>query len=244
MSEITEKPNIKQIQERLIEMLQPSGWANLLKGYLRSSDFENLLNFLVDENLEGKRFTPSLKQLFRAFLECPVDQVKVVMIGQDPYYQPLVADGIAFSCGNTQKPEASLRYILGAIERTVPFEDRAPVDDTTKFDLVRYSKQGILLINTALTTEVGKSGKHVEQWKPFIEYLFDMLNFQKAGLIWGFMGKHAQAYQPLIGDHHYHFTSTHPAYAAYMKQSLWDCNDIFNKINNKLTDLKKEKIMW
>jgi uracil-DNA glycosylase len=244
MNEIKEKPDAKQIRDKLIGKLVDSGWASFLRVHLRSDDFQSIIDFLVNENQEGRRFTPPLKQLFRAFEECPVDKVKVVMIGQDPYPQPLVADGVAFSCGNTNKPEASLRYILNAVEDTVPFEDRDVIDETTKCNLDRLSKQGILMLNSALTTEVGKVGKHVEVWKPFMEYLIDMLNFQQSGLVWALMGKQAQQYEALIGDHHYVLKSTHPAYAAYMKQPRWDCNNIFNKINQQLVDTKREKIRW
>lgn len=244
MSEIKEKLSVGQIQQKLIDKLQDSGWSHFLRGHLFSSEFTKILEFLVNENAEGKRFTPALKQLFRAFEECPLNKLKVVIIGQDPYPQPLVADGIAFSCSNTNKPEASLRYIRGAIESTVPFEDKDVIDETTENDLVRWSHQGILMLNSALTTEVSKVGKHVEIWKPFMEYLIDMLNFQQSGLIFVLMGKQAQQYEALIGDHHTVLKSTHPAYAAYMKTLLWDCNDIFNKVNHQLLEYKKEKIKW
>jgi len=244
MNEIKEKPDAKQIRDKLIAKLVDSGWASFLRAHLRSSDFESILEFLINENQEGRRFTPALKQVFRAFEECPLDKVRVVMIGQDPYPQPLVADGIAFSCSNTNKPEASLRYILDAVEDTVPFEDRAPLDDAIKFNLDRWSKQGILMLNSALTTEVGKVGKHVDAWKPFMEYLIDMLNFQQSGLIFALMGKQAQQYEALIGEHHTVLKSTHPAYAAYLKQSKWDCNNLFNNINKQLADNKSEKIKW
>lgn len=244
MNEIKEKLSVEQIQQKLIDKLQDSGWSHFLRGHLFSTEFTKIVEFLVNENAESRRFTPSLKQVFRAFIECPVDKAKVVIIGQDPYPQPLVADGVAFSCGNTNKPEASLRYILNAVEDTVPFEDRDAVDETTKFNLDRLSKQGILMLNSALTTEVGKVGKHVEVWKPFMEYLIDMLNFQQSGLVWALMGKQAQQYEALIGDHHYIVKSTHPAYAAYMKQPRWDCNNLFNNINKQLVDTKREKIRW
>lgn len=244
MYESKEKISTEQIRDKLIGKLVSSGWASLLRVHLRSSEFMDIIEFLVKENQEGRRFTPALKQLFRAFEECPVEKTKVIMIGQDPYPQPLVADGVAFSCSNTKKAEASLRYLLRAVDTTVPIEDKAVIEDEEKIDLVRYSHQGILMLNSALTTEVGKVGKHVEVWKPFMEFLVDALNFQQSGLIWVLMGKQAQQYEALIGDHHTVIKSTHPAYAAYMKQFNWDCNDIFNKVNLQLVEYKKEKILW
>ena len=126
---------------------------------------------------DGKRFTPPLKQVFRAFEECPYDDLKVIFIGQDPYPQLGVADGISFSCGNTNKVQPSLRYIFEEIERTV-YQEFPSYQDP---DLTRWSKQGILMLNTALTVEVGKIGSHYDIWKPFTAYLLDWLNNYNTG---------------------------------------------------------------
>jgi len=72
----------------------------------------------------------------------------------------------------------------------------------------------------------------------------DMLNFKQAGLIWMLMGKQAQSFESIIGEHHKVLTCTHPAYASYMKMAQWDCNDIFNKVNQQLTEYKKQIILW
>lgn len=244
MSEVKQILSVSEIQQRLIEKLKPSGWAEFLRAHLQSDDFTRVIQFLLAEHADGRRFTPALKQLFTAFERCPLDKVKVVLIGQDPYPQPLVADGMAFSCGNTHKPEASLRYMIGAIEQTVPFEDKGVTDPETMYDLTRWADQGVLLLNSAFTTEVTKTGKHVHVWKPFMEYLIDMLNFRQAGLIWVLMGKQAQSYEALIGEHHKVLTCTHPAFAAYQRLREWDCNDVFNKVNQQLVDYKKDKILW
>ncbi len=246
MSEVIKNiPTVAEIQQKLIEKLRPSGWADFLKGHLQSSDFTKIIEYLVQENSEGRRFTPALKQLFTAFEKCPVDTVKVVIIGQDPYPYTGVASGLAFSCENKGKPEASLRYILGAIERTVPYENLDKVVGEEMYDLSRWAKQGVLLLNSALTTEVGKIGRHVDVWRPFMDYMVDMLNYRESGLIWIMMGKQAQRYEGLVGEeHHTILKCTHPAYAAYLKSSEWDCADVFNKCNKQLAEYKKDKILW
>lgn len=245
MSENKEKLTAEQIKIKLIEKLRPSGWANLLKGHLQSDDFQAIINMLIAENESGMKFTPVLKQMFRAFELCPVDQTKVVILGQDPYPRLMAADGIAFSCSNLQRPEASLKYILGAIEKDVPPEDQDPMAiDVARYDLSRWANQGILCLNTALSTQVDKVGSHVKSWVPFMEYLIDMLNFNQSGLVWVLMGKQAQNYESMIGDQHTVFTCTHPAFAAYQKLKEWDCNDVFNKVNRQLVEYKKEKIKW
>ena len=245
MSEVIKDiPTIAEIQQKLIEKLRPSGWADFLKGHLQSDDFIKIIEFLIKENQEGRRFTPALKQLFTAFEKCPVNNIKVVIVGQDPYPYAGVASGIAFSCENKGHAEVSLRYILGAVERTVPYEDHDRVSGEDIYNLTRWCNQGILLINSALTTELGKTGRHVKIWNPFMEYLVDMLNFRQSGLVWILMGKQAQHYEGLIGEHHTVLKCTHPAYAAYMKSSEWDCADVFNKCNQQLLDYKKDKILW
>ena len=112
---MTESINLEEIKLKLIEKLQPSGWANKLRGFIQSSDFDKILSELYKQRTEGKKFTPALKQVFRAFEECPVDKLKVIMIGQDPYPHFGVADGLAFSCSNTGKPQPSLKNIFEAI---------------------------------------------------------------------------------------------------------------------------------
>ena len=116
---MTEQINLEEIKIKLVEKLQPSGWANKLRGFIQSSDFDKIFNVLYKLREDGKRFTPPLKQVFRAFEECPVDKLRVIMIGQDPYPQLGVADGLAFSCSNTGKPQPSLKNIFQAIEHTV-----------------------------------------------------------------------------------------------------------------------------
>lgn len=80
---MSETVNLEEIKEKLIEKLQPSGWAHMLRGFIQSSDFDKILDTLYKMRESGKRFTPPLKQVFRAFEECPLNKLKVIMIGQD-----------------------------------------------------------------------------------------------------------------------------------------------------------------
>ena len=227
---MTQTVDLAQIKSKLIEKLTPSGWAIKLRGFIQSSDFDKILENLLQERDEGKRFTPPLKYAFRAFEECPISDLKVVIIGQDPYPHFGVADGIAFSCGLTGKPQPSLKNMFEAIEEKV-YQGYPSHQDP---DLSRWSKQGVLLLNTALTTQVEKVGTHYEIWKDFIMYLLDMLSLTNSGLIFILLGAKAQELEPVIGQNHYVLKASHPASAAYTK-STWDCNDVFNKANEILT---------
>jgi len=77
---VTEQINLEEIKLKLVDRLQPSGWANKLRGFIQSSDFDKILETLYKLREDGKRFTPPLKQVFRAFEECPVNKLKVIMI--------------------------------------------------------------------------------------------------------------------------------------------------------------------
>jgi uracil-DNA glycosylase len=224
---VTEQINLEEIKDKLIEKLIPSGWATKLRGFLQSSDFDKVLDTLYKMRESGKRFTPPLKQVFRAFEECPTNKLKVIMIGQDPYPHFGVADGLAFSCSNTRKPQPSLQKIFEAVNTTLYYGEEFPDHDP---DLTRWANQGVLLLNTALTCEIDKVGSHYPVWKEFIAYTMDIINFSDGGLIFVLMGKQAQELEGLIGEHHYIIKTTHPAYASYTKQ-LWDCENMFNEIN-------------
>lgn len=218
-------------------------WHNLLKGFLTSSSFIEIMETLIKENENGKRFTPSLKDIFRAFSECKLKDLKVVIVGQDPYPQPLVADGIAFSCSRKKNPEMSLRYIFRAINKTV-YDDLEEDYQNMSPDLKRWSNQGILLLNSALTTEIGKVSTHLKIWKPFINYLLDMLSSRNEEIIFLFLGKKAEEFDDLIDEKHTKFYTTHPASAAYQKLRFWECHDVFNRINVSLEEKKLTKILW
>lgn len=236
---VLENVDLRDTQIKLYERLKPSGWGDVLKTFLLSTDFESILETLLKQAKEGKRFTPQLKLVFKAFEECPLKDLKVVVIGQDPYPQPYTASGIAFSCDVTGKPEKSLKYIFKAIEDTV-YKDGYLWDP----DLTRWSNQGILLINTALTTEMNKTGTHYELWKPFLTFLLDYLTIQNPGLVYAFLGKKAQDWAESIPDNNYKLMASHPASAAYKELAVWDCDDIFNKISTLVHKQFNEKIIW
>jgi len=233
------EPDIEEIKQKLFEKLEPNGWGRILKSFIFSSEFTDILSELYRQSVNNKRFTPTLKQLFRAFEECPYDKLKVVFIGQDPYPQLGVADGISFSCSNTGKLQPSLKYIFAEIERTV-YQEYPSYQDP---DLSRWSRQGILMLNTALTVEVGKIGSHYDIWKPFTAYLLDWLNNYNPGLVYVYMGKKAEEWSQLTSDNNHKFTVKHPASAAY-SGSKWDSNDIFNKVSKIVKDTYGESITW
>ena len=227
---------IEDTKQKIIKILTPSGWAEKLRTFLTSQDMDVLLEKLLIESKEGRNFTPSLKDVFRAFTECPFDQVKTVIVGQDPYPTMGVADGISFSCSKTGKLQPSLRYIMGAINTTVYNQAKDTPQDV---DLKRWANQGVLMINTALTCRIDKIGSHYDIWKEFFFMVLDVISTQKSEVPVLLLGKQAHVYSVYLNNPI--IKVSHPASAAYAKNQNWDCNDCFNKINEALKD---NPIVW
>ena len=226
------EPNIIYIISKIKEKVSSSDWAPILNPWLDSTDHYNVVKALKSANESGVRFTPRYGDAYNAFLHCPVDQLKVVMIGQDPYPQPDVADGIAFSCSRKGKPEASLRYIFKALDTP----DADP-------DLRRWADQGVLLLNTAMTVEVNNVGSHYDMWKPFMSSLLTEISNLRPDIIVVGLGKKAQewlSYFPFGTK----LEVSHPASAAYRKGGTWDHQNVFNRINEYLTWQGKDLIKW
>lgn len=239
-----EQIDTTKLQVQLYERLKPSGWSAHLKGFLLSQDFKNILDYLVDESQNGRHFTPRIKQLFRAFEECPYKDLKVIFLMQDPYPHLMngvtVADGIPMSCSNTQVIQPSLKYVFQEIESQMYPEGGYDRD----LDLKRWSNQGILLLNAAMTTTVGKTGTHYGIWQPFIVYVLDYLGWNNPGLIYAFLGKKAQEYMGGMPSNNWKFTASHPASAAYLKQETWDSGGLFKKISETLKSTNNLTITW
>ena len=229
--------NIEEYKQKIFTKLEPSGWGRVLKPFIFSIEFEKILTELHQNSIDGKRFTPPLKDVFRAFEECPYDELKAVIVGQDPYPTLGVADGIAFSCSKTDKEQPSLRFIHDEIEKMYPNGYERPSD------LTKWTRSGILLINTAFTTEVGKVGKHYDLWAPFIAYLFDYLKSFNSNLVYLYLGKQAQEWSDVCGDNCIKFTASHPASAVY-NGGKWDSKGAFNNVKDAVKLLHNYSIDW
>tara|TARA_R100001015_G_C4628970_1_gene189436 strand:- start:454 stop:1164 length:711 start_codon:yes stop_codon:yes gene_type:complete len=235
--------NIKEIQEKFMNKLSDASespytsWAETLWNTIHSKAFSDPLLELAKEVDNGKKFTPKFRDLLRAYEMCPYRDLKVVIVGQDPYPQEGVADGIAFSCSKTNKEQPSLRYIFDELQRQYP-------DATRDCDLSRWSKQGVLMLNTALTCEVDNIGAHVNIWKHWSQCIFaHVLTDHSKVLEFVFMGAKAKPFAKYISDDHNKHFVAHPAAAAY-RGGKWDSDNLFKKINENLINNGEEPINW
>ena len=184
---------------------------------------------------------PSIKDVFKAFKLCPYNNCRVVFIGQDPYPQRGAAQGVLFG-NSSDTPENKLSPSLQVIkESVINFE--IPHNFIT-FDptLESWAKQGILMINSALTTEVGKIGVHMMKWRPFMIAFLKQMSMINPGIIYVLFGSQAQILEPYISKNNYVLKIEHPAYFARTNKKM--PYHIWKDINKILYDLYGERIEW
>lgn len=228
--------DVPKVQNYLYNRFNDTIWQSKLKMFILSSDFTDILNSLVNEVENDRRFTPAVKDVFEGVIQCPYDDLKVVMIGQDPYPQLGVADGIAFSCSKTGVAQPSLRMITAALLSSFP-------DYQEKTDLSVWSKQGILMLNSAFTTQINKPATHYDIWKPFMGYLLDHLSKEKPNLVYVFFGKKAQEWYDYVGEEAIKIKVSHPASATY-SGNVWNHDNVFLKVQEAVQERFGYSIKW
>lgn len=174
---------------------------------------------------------PKYEDIFKAFKLCDYDNLKVVMLGQDPYPQKDVATGIMF--GNNKYPMSpSLEVIFESLGSPQGFD----------ITLESWEKQGVLMLNSALTTEVGKPGSHSLIWRLFTESFLRNLSKHETGIIYVLWGGNAQSFKSCIGPFNQILEEKHPAW--YSRQGIEMPNRIFKEINSLLYSKYGETIKW
>jgi len=202
------------------------GWFLSLLPFLRSQAMEDIRLKILDRRKKAIVYPPT-EDMFKAFKLCPWEDTRVVIIGQDPYHTPGYANGLAFSSGEANKLPPSLRNILTELENDI--FDGFNINIYEKYDLTPWAKQGVLLINTALTVEKGKAGSHSDIWPKFTEAVLTALQ-DKTGVIYVLWGNHAKSYKSLIREeHNYILEAAHPSpFSAH--KGFYGCKH-FSKIN-------------
>jgi uracil-DNA glycosylase len=216
-----------------IDKIDAGDWG--FEKFFKTDAFYAILNNVFNEGWNGYKIHPRSDLMFRAFKECPYEDLKVVCIGQDPYYQNGVADGLAFSCGRTLREQPSLSVMLDEIAKTTGSTDRNP-------DLIRWARQGMLLFNTALTVREGSPDSHTQYWDDFVRYVIHKISTEKSDIVFVMFGRKAEAYSGLI-QNGARLSVVHPA-AAVRTKSAWNSKDVFNTINDILIKQGKSPIRW
>ena len=185
---------------------------------------------------------PQLKDIFKAFTLCPHNTLRVVVLSQDPYPQKGVATGIAFA-NSSDTPESQYSPSLEVLRESVI--DYTIPHRTINFapDLEKWEEQGVLLLNSALSCEMGRVGSHILLWRPFITSFLTNLSKCSTGIVYVLMGSQAQTLEPYINSHfNYVIRIRHPSYYARTKTRM--PSDIWKQINRILIDQNGYGIEW
>lgn len=217
--------------------LEP-GWKNALADQFSSDHMTQLRAFLLAEKQQGKVVYPPGQLIFNAFEHTPFDQVKVVILGQDPYHGPGQAHGLCFSVPEGVKPPPSLVNIFKEIERDLA----KPVSKNG--NLEHWADQGVLLLNATLTVQAGLAGSHQGKgWEQFTDAVIDQLNRQRDGLVFMLWGSYAQKKGALIDrQRHLVLTAPHPSPLSAHRGFI-GCGH-FSRANNWLSERGQAPIDW
>jgi len=213
-------------------------WNNFITAELKKDYGVTLKAFITARRSEAT-VLPSQKDLFNCFEACDWSNLKVIIIGQDPYPHARDAHGIAFSSPSDITPY-SLQNIFDEIYKDFFNGDTGGVKVFKHNNLTQWGKQGVLLINSIMTTEENEPAAHKSKgWEIFIENLIKMINDKHPGkLVWMLWGASAKKFKPLIQDKHLILESEHPA-AVRHNAAAWFGNRHFTKANNFITKTYK-----
>ena len=212
--------------------------------WMRVIDRTELNNVMIKVGQEYRRkpLCPAQSDVFRAFEFCPIKDLKVVMLGQSPYPQKGVATGILF--GNRKEVnEDNLSPSLNVVKEAVINFEVPHYCITFDQTLESWAKQGILMLNSALTVEMNKVGSHVMVWRPFIAKLLKNLSEYNTAIVYVLFGRQAQTFKPYINNMFNHIIEIeHPAYFA--RNGIKMPYQLFIDISNRVKGIYGVPIKW
>jgi uracil-DNA glycosylase len=215
------------------------GWKAILKDEFSKPYFQQIVTFLKAEKAVGKKIYPPGTLIFNAFDQTPFNEVKVVIIGQDPYHGEGQAHGLSFSVQPGIKPPPSLVNIFKEIQQDLGL-DIPPLFG----DLTKWAKQGVLLLNAALTVRAGEPFSHAKYgWAEFTDAVIKKVSDEKKGVVFLLWGKFAQEKQALIDEtKHFVLKAAHPSPFSADK-GFFGCKH-FSKTNQLLMQQGLQPIDW
>ncbi|HFH9837802.1 TPA: uracil-DNA glycosylase [Streptococcus suis] len=212
-----------------------STWHDLIKAKLPEHYFGKINQFL-DLVYAGGTIYPPREKVFAAIQETALEDVKVVILGQDPYHGPGQAQGLSFSVPDSIPAPPSLQNILKELAEDVGVK--------TSHDLTSWAKQGVLLLNACLTVPEGKANGHAGQiWEPFTDAIIKVVNELEQPVVYILWGAYARKKKVLITNpHHFIIESAHPsplsAYRGFFGSRP------FSRTNDYLESKGKQAINW
>lgn len=215
-----------------------SSWKSALKDEFSKPYFNEIVRFLKAEIATRKIIYPKGNQIFNAFEKTPFSQVRVVLLGQDPYHNPGQAQGLCFSVPTGTPLPPSLKNIYKELR------DDIGIPESKKGDLTHWAEQGVLLLNSCLTVRQNEPASHSKiGWQEFTDTVIREISHQKEGVVFLLWGSYAKSKQILIDPHkHLILTAAHPSPLS-ANAGFFGCKH-FSKTNEWLTNHGLPPIDW
>ena len=220
-----------------MEVRIESSWKDALADEFGKPYFESLVRFLHQEKASGKRIYPPGSQIFRAFDLTPLEQVKVVILGQDPYHGSGQAHGLSFSVPEGVPAPPSLKNIFKEIESDLG------VRMSGYPNLEKWAAQGVLLLNAVLTVRSGEAASHSRiGWEEFTDAVIRCISDKTEGVVFLLWGNFARSKRALIDcSRHHVLEAAHPSPLA--RGAFFGCRH-FSRTNSILVSEGKTPIDW
>jgi uracil-DNA glycosylase len=221
-----------------LSFIKNTSWQQALEQEFKSDNMQQLRATLAQQRAHGAIIYPPQQEIFSAFELTPLDKLKVVILGQDPYHGPNQAQGLSFSVPATQKIPPSLKNIYKELHADL----NIPLP--THGYLGSWAQQGVLLLNSILTVEQGKPGSHQNLgWQIFTDKVIKIINAQDTAIIFLLWGAYAQSKAALIDPHqHIILKAAHPSpFSAY--RGFLGCKH-FSTVNKILRSTGRSEINW
>ena len=219
----------------LISYLDPE-WQELLKDELNSQNFANIIKFL---NSQTAVIYPPKDLIFNAFNLCKIENLKVIIVAQDPYHNPQEAMGLAFSVPQGVRIPPSLKNIFKELIDDI----NSNILVNRSSDLSDWARQGVLLLNSALTVEKNRPASHAKiGWQGFINGVIKIINLRFNHCVFMLWGNHAKSLSPLLDPNsHLILQAAHPSPLA---RGAFFGSRHFSKCNEYLLAHSKTPIKW
>ncbi len=213
-------------------------WKDILSGEFEKDYFKKLTDFVRGEYLSGKTIYPEPKNIFNAFNLCPFSNVKVVIIGQDPYHEPHQAHGLCFSVEQGTEFPPSLQNIYKEIESDLGHKS------ITNGDLSLWAKQGVLLLNSTLTVQAHIAASHSGKgWESFTDAVIKAVNENQKNVVYMLWGSFAQKKAEFVNaQDNLILKSAHPSPLSAYRGFFG--NHHFSRANEYLIQNGKTPIDW
>lgn len=218
--------------------MTPLTWTDLLAAEKEKLYFKDIMDFLKQEATRGAIIYPPKNEIFNALKLTPFEDVKVVIIGQDPYHGPNQAHGLCFSVKKGVRPPPSLLNIYKELHDDIGF--KIP----SHGNLEKWTHEGVLLLNAALTVQAHNPQSHAHiGWHIFTDKIIESLNQHPQGIVYLLWGAYAQSKEKLIDTHkHRILKAAHPSpLSAY--RGFLGCRH-FSKANELLIDMGRTPVDW